>query len=512
MEYIEGGATTSGLQQGGPEPSDTYVASDDEKKLIQKVVNAYELKQHTKRPYEKTWFLIHAFLVGQQWISYNDYTRQFITNIKVPSYRVRLTCNRMLPNWIKRNAKIMRSKPITRVVAASHEDDDIARARHSEQVLLAEGRRTRLEDVDHDVVQWATKTGTGFFKLWWDPMSGARIPLTTFEVQQDPMNPMAPSTIAEIPQVDENGNPEFMFSGNVCVEPVSPFEVEVDPHATKPADLEWIQHTTIRTRRWIKERFPERGTLVKKEDIPSDMYYERRMREIVGILGYSADALSKQVDKDSQDISIFHEHYEHPTKEHPDGRYLCVSGGVLLNPEPDQQIYHNHLWWHPLVPVFDVKLNGRFWGTSVMEQGIPLQKEYNKVRSQEIEDKNLGARPKITVPRGAGINKTSFDSEPGEVVEFTPHQGMRPEYMARDTAHIQIYRSIQQQNVMDMDDLFGIHDVSKGRIPPGVESGVAIELLQESDEDQLEMTIHSLLSAKKELGRRWLSMIRKYWT
>jgi hypothetical protein len=78
--------------------------------------------------------------------------------------------------------------------------------------------------------------------------------------------------------------------------------------------------------------------------------------------------------------------------------------------------------------------------------------------------------------------------------------------------HLASYEHLHKYLQLGLDDVTGQHEVARGRIPPGVESGVAIEMLQEAEEDRLEGAIHSFISAKKELAVRWMKLIKMYWT
>jgi hypothetical protein len=52
---------------------------------------------------------------------------------------------------------------------------------------------------------------------------------------------------------------------------------------------------------------------------------------------------------------------------------------------------------------------------------------------------------------------------------------------------------------LQMDDIFGIHDVSKGQVPSGVSSGVALNILKDADDSRL-----GLIKIEMELGHATL--------
>jgi hypothetical protein len=151
---------------------------------------------------------------------------------------------------------------------------------------------------------------------------------------------------------------------------------------------------------------------------------------------------------------------------------------------------------------------GRFYAESVITDLIPLQKEYNRSRSQVLESKNLTSKPQMAYIKGS-IDPKKVTSQPGLMIPVQP--GFEaPKYLVAPEIPgyvIQEFDRIQR----DMDDISNQFEVAKGRTPPGVEAASAIAYLQEENDDVLHNTIASIEAATEGVGRQTLGLIQQFW-
>jgi hypothetical protein len=64
---------------------------------------------------------------------------------------------------------------------------------------------------------------------------------------------------------------------------------------------------------------------------------------------------------------------------------------------------------------------------------------------------------------------------------------------------------------MDIEDITGQHQVSRGGAPPGVTAATAISFLQEKDDNLLTHTYQSIESGYEEIARQTLGLVVQYW-
>jgi hypothetical protein len=136
--------------------------------------------------------------------------------------------------------------------------------------------------------------------------------------------------------------------------------------------------------------------------------------------------------------------------------------------------------------------SGKFYGTSIIEDLLPVQKEYNRTRSQIIENKNRMAKIQLMAPRGS-IEVQKVTSEPGQVILYTPGYAP-PQPIPLQNLPAYVLQEVQQLQ-QDMDDISGQHEVSRGQNPAQVTAATALSYLQEQDDTKLSGTIESLESA-----------------
>lgn len=487
-----------------------YYPSPDEQKLIGTIMRHYQDKDMTKRAYEKTWFINGSFLRGLHHIVFNDYTKTFEQPYKVPAHRVRLVVNLVLSYWRRTKAKLTANKPGYYVRPASTDQQDVERARLDEKVLESEMDRMSFQPNYKKLVGEMLQCGSGLFWLAWDPFAGDPMyqeqPKTDWLGEQQ-MHPQTGEPMTEqVPLQDENGR--HMHTGENVLEVCSPFEIQADSQSTGEDDARWIMRNKIRSLSWIRDNYPEKGKFVKSEPTYITDFYQKRMKQIVGMFGYTTEAQEGQSDSEvPKDCAVVHDYWERPTTKFPKGRNVTVAGNVLLH---DDKNDYDHGQF-PLVKADEITIPDRFWGMSIIEQLIPLQKNYNRARSQEIENRTLVGRPKWMVPRTAKVRQSSFDSEPGEKIDYNPGpRGERPELVQPGSISQASMQEIAH-TLSDFQEVSASHEVSKGILPSANIPAEGIQMLQQTDETSMGDTVTNLDNMLVKLGKMILSNCAQYW-
>lgn len=113
-------------------------------------------------------------------------------------------------------------------------------------------------------------------------------------------------------------------------------------------------------------------------------------RQVGGGFGYTA-SVPKIVSEKREDSVTVIEKYEKPTAEYPNGRLIIVAGDTLLysgdmpylNGEDGTRGY-------PFSKQVCIDNLTNFFGTSVVERIIPVQRAYNTVKNRKHEFMNEG--------------------------------------------------------------------------------------------------------------------------
>jgi hypothetical protein len=151
--------------------------------------------------------------------------------------------------------------------------------------------------------------------------------------------------------------------------------------------------------------------------------------------------------------------------------------------------------------------NGKFYRRSVIKSLIPLQREYNRVRSQIIHAKNLMAKPQMMYQDGS-VDPRKITAKAGIWIP------VRPGFQYPTPVPIQplpnyVLQEVQQL-ATDFEDISGQHQVSNGSSSPGVTAATAIAYLGERDDAYLTTIFNSIEAALEKVARQSLSLFVQY--
>lgn len=303
---------------------------------------------------------------------------------------------------------------------------------------------------------WTLITGTAFTKDWYDPT-----------------------------KLDPSGVP-----GAIQIEPISPFHLYVpDPQEEELENQPFVAHALAKDPEWVEARFHKR---VVADSTAGAGVLEQKFLSALGVQNTPKTHASVK------------EMWVKPNKKFPEGAVVIWSGETLLYQSEGWPFEHNE---YPFTK-FDHIPTGRFYADSTIPDLVPLQKEYNRTRSQLVEAKNRMAKPQLVAPRGS-VDPSKITSEPGLIVFYTP--GFNPPTPI-PLASIPAYAVQEIERCQrDMDDISAQHEITRGSTPPGVTAGTAISYLQEQDDSKLSHTVSSLEEGVERIGKHFLSHVQQFW-
>jgi hypothetical protein len=158
---------------------------------------------------------------------------------------------------------------------------------------------------------------------------------------------------------------------------------------------------------------------------------------------------------------------------------------------------------------FNGLATGGFYTDSIVVDLIPINKEYNRTRSQMVEIKNMMGKPRLVYPQGS-INPKMLSSEPGQSVPYIAGYE-KPEIMPGVEVPQSFVNELQILS-NDFDDISGQHEISRGDTPNSqLTSGTAISFLQEQDDSKLSYQVAGIEFAAQQLGKHYLKYVSTYW-
>jgi hypothetical protein len=282
-----------------------------------------------------------------------------------------------------------------------------------------------------------------------------------------------------------------VFEGDIKVEVMSPFDVYLDDSAQVFEDCKWAICVHAMSPKDIKARY---GIMLKPNAV--NRYPDETLPGSFGNLEA----------KTEENIRIVYIGYYLPSAKYPNGRY------VVFTKNPSIVLYESD-WPYPfmklpLVKFPGLRIPGQLYDTSVVEQAIPLQKELNRTLSQLIEYKNLTLKPQMLAP--VGSLRQRITDEPGAIFEYNPVAGRVPESIPLPGLPAYVFDHLRDLG-QRLKDVFGLTEILQGDVPPNVEAGVAIDLLQEAAVDRLAPQILMMEKSLELAGNLMLELAQKYY-
>ena len=447
-----------------------------EKRIAEEVTADFVRRREKRRSVENGWLLNMNFLSGNQYCDVSPFG-DIVTEDKRFYWQSRRVFNHIAPTVEARVSRLEKMKPDLKVRAFSDEDGDIKAAKLSTGILKYVQDRIGLKEAVSRATVWSETCGSAFYKIDWDEKGGR--------------------------QVAVDGQNAPVYEGEVRVSVVPPFEVFPDRLDAENFDgVQSLIHARAVPVGYIMKQF---GKAVKG-------------REITGLLAYSeASAGRLPMQKtgmsftDLQDGEILIERYTRPSAEFPQGKLEIVAGEELLyfgelpfiNGERNVRGF-------PFVKQDCIALPGAFFGVSVIDRMIPVQRAYNAVRNRKHEFLNRLSMGVLTVEDGS-IDTDELSEEgllPGKVLVYR-QGGKAPELL--DCGHIPAeFQAEEEWLEKEFALISGVSDLLQNSTPVGVTSATGLQLLLSQDESRLSGTVRSIERALKEIGRQILRLYRQF--
>lgn len=426
----------------------------------------FERAKTARWRFERQWYVNLSYYFGRQWITWiqgatPDFAKLY--EPQAPPWRVRLTVNRIKPAIRREISKTMKERPIAYVIPATTDDSGIAAARAGQAIFDYHWRELDVETELWLVQFWRTITGTGFIKDWWDPKA----------------------------QTDDG-------VGSVQLEVPTPFHLYFsNPEQPRIDKQEFICQVGMKS--------PQDVELLYGVKVPPDSI------ERGGGVIEAQYLMALNLEPGNVSQVAVKEMWIKPNARYPRGAMFVWAGDKLLytsaDPMTGEPRWPLYKLEYPYTK-FDGVPTGRFYGDSSIIDLLPIQKEYNRTRSQIIEAKNMMSKPQFVAQRGS-IDANKITSEPGLVIFYTPGYEA-PKQLDLQPLPNYVLQELDR-SLLDMADISGLHEVSNGTVPQGVTAASALSFLQEQDDTMMAPVIRALEAGVERLGRHILCHVHERW-
>jgi len=452
----------------------------NQEKLVKEVREDYFNRREKRRSLEAQWQLNVNFYLGNQYsfIKPNnnvaDYEKQYF-------WQEKEIFNHITPTVETRLAKVLQFTPEIKVLPASADDNDINSAKLSKEIFNAVANRVDLKNIIKNATTWSEICGTSFYKVIWNSDKG----LVFASTEKD----------------------KAIKLGDVDIAICSPFEIFPDNLACENiADLRSIIHAKAVDISVIKNLY---GVNVQPEKCYS--FSLNNEFNSVGGLGYDS-SIKKVANTEIENSCILIERYTRPDDKNPNGRLTIVAGDKLLfDGELPYSVGEDGARDFPFIKQTSCYVPGNFFGCSVIERLIPIQRAYNEVRNRKHEYFNRVSMGVLAVESGS-VDTDALEQDglsPGKVLVY--RQGSKiPEIM--ETPDINNNFDSEEERLLDeFKTISGVNDLMKQNFSQfNNMSGTAIQLLMEQDEQRLKPSIDEVKYAMVKIAKFILRLYKQF--
>ena len=454
----------------------TEIEKNAKDALAAEIEEDFLRRREERRSLERKWQLNMNFVCGNQYCDL-DGAGEIIEEDKKYYWQFRRVFNHIAPIVDTRLSKLSRIRPALTVRAASDDEDDRHSAFLASAILAAVQEDGDIDGVISKATVWSEICGTAFYKVMWNADKG------------------------KVVGVGENG--ATLKEGGVDIVAVSPFEIY--PECLSAGKVE-EQVSIIHARAVpVEDIFAMYGVRLEGKDI------DEISLAPVGAKG-NCPAHMPQITGIRRGYEVVLERYERPTFDLPEGRLAVAAGGKLLYDGPLPYINgEENTRTYPFVKQVSVPLAGSFFGTSVVERLIPLQRAYNAVKNRKHEFLNRITMGTVAVEDGS-VDTDDLAEDglvPGKIIVY--RQGTQPPEMLQLGSVPDEFWKEEESLINEFNKISGTGTLTDNTDRfSGVTSATGLQLLIDQDDARLNTACAEIKRALKLIGRHILRIYRQF--
>ena len=451
----------------------------EEEKIVNEVLADFKERAEKRKSLDLIWQVNMNFLMGNQYCNIG-YGGNLEESERQYFWQEREVFNHIAPTFDIRYAKLTKVDTEINILPSTNDERDVKSAKVSKKIIKSIKNKLKLQSIIAQGIKWSEVCGTCFYKITWNSDKG------------------------QVVGLDEGGRP--VRSGEVEVSVVSPFEIYPDNLVTeKLEELQSIIHAKAYSTEEVKAMF---DVTVKGQDV--NVYSLDSVNSSIGGLGFNG-TMPKMIESRKSDSVLVIERYNRPNATYPNGRLTIVAGDKLVyDGDLPYKIGSDDERDFPFVKQTAIEEPGSFFGTSIIERLIPVQRAYNAVKNRKHEFINRLSMGVLSVEDGS-VDLDNLEDEglsPGKILVY--RQGSsEPKYLQGESLPNGLS---DEENALleEFNKISGVNDILNSSSLSSNISGTALELLISQDEERLNASIESIRGANIEIARKILKLYKQY--
>jgi len=364
-------------------------------------------------------------------------------------------------------------RPFPQVNARTDDPQDEDAAQLAEVVVETVWENIRMPQKLRQLVGEFTLCGTAALEIAFAESEIFPLPV--------PPNPEADTDLADI--ITEEGS-SFPIPALTCTV-WSAFQIIPDPHATAdPDSWNYIGTQTFVDRDWVMEvynrkdpgYFPENlEAMTRGEGATCPLAWHAKIRGLLDIPSELIPQITSRFGGDTRnpvsDNDVLLRVFDvKPTRLYPKGRTIVFAGGQIIYCSPKD--VGSRAWsekyperWTNIVPFSYWQIPGRFWGTALLSEIVPMQRRINAIDALVMANRGFMALGTMLVPNTARLPDGFIGSAPGQVITYkVSTSGAKPEMLAHNPLPAELLAE-RELLVQEIQRISGVNDMLTGNAP-----------------------------------------------
>lgn len=415
---------TQPAKQGTPEQTKITAKTIEERYALGLRATMFERRE---------FWINDAMLRGRQWVYWNKQTSR-VDDINRTKGRVQATIDRLSPSS-RTVAAMYLQRPLTFEDRPSAPDQDtIQKAKTAQAVIRQHQVSHRWERLDEDLFWAMWKGGYAAICVDWDSDKGD--------------------------YVDDG-----LYTGDTCESVLTAAEFVVEPGAREAETARW----------WIKAVVlpPETvQAMYSLEELPPSNAQSSMSPYNSRTVTTEADAMNRE------DGTLVITYYERPNLLNSAGSVAIVVDGKIVESKTWPFRFKDRL---NLVVGRETPLSSTWKAEAILSKATKVQVFMNAAWSNFLEHlKNVG-QPRLMLPASQLDLEGALEDNSAKPLKYLDGPGMaQPGYLTPPQLPAWIVNSMDMLE-KQMDDILGVHAISRGQAPANIESGDGLRVLAEQD-------------------------------
>jgi hypothetical protein len=386
-----------------------------------------------------------------------------------------------------RISQLCRLKPSVNVLPTNDEYQDRSAAKATKHLIDHLWYINNVDELRQKMLRNAFIFGEAYCFVTWNKQKGDLHPMYVKSKQSG----------ISLNFLDMNGNQMVDKDGNpIKIDPSKPiYTGDIDYEIEVP----WRVYLQ-RQKEFKKVEYCFRVSVVSTETLKKD-YPARadKIKNTLNIKAFDSDDLTEHL---LEEETVVYEFYHKKTKYCPKGYYIKFTKEAILDMS-DLPFSHGDL---PLVRITDMDVPEQLNGISQYEMVRPIQTMHDNLSTLLAKNIYMMGHAKWVMPRGAcKIESLGNDNT---IVQY---QGPVAPQMLQTLPNPPEAYNFRNMLREEMGQIYGIQGVSRGTPPKGITAAVALQFLNEQEQERNSTTVIKHNDMIKDLAKMTIAVAGDYY-